>query len=404
MDLNFPLEKFQQVKQEMIAVRQVLEKEKAAWLTVRNTLHKARANELDERFKAVFEQVGTFFFSPPTSQLQAMQETIRDLVHQGASASLLGNDELGSYNLAMLIKETGMITSKSTLDITTEIIRITIIAGANLQTQKAYVGNGGAIGLEWICMYLAGGIGDSTRLQNLDQYISCYKIFSWIIDDSAQHQANSGFNPFNFYLAALKESPTVADWQEKLMLAMIYYGFSPITRDDLYYSTPFFSRVAAIQISWISLLFPFEEVTLKHYISALQSNITKGTIAQLINGFTSNNKTRKYFRSFFSLRSHWLLRYIIESVPEIIFDLVKRNEQEMLMPFLKNFKPAIMALQDEKGNTLLHHTVLSRGLVENTIQLLRNNGLSLQTRNKEGLTPLALAEKNNRMELVKLLK
>jgi ankyrin repeat protein len=47
--------------------------------------------------------------------------------------------------------------------------------------------------------------------------------------------------------------------------------------------------------------------------------------------------------------------------------------------------------------------VLSRGLVENTIQLLRYSGISLQATNREGLTPLSLAMKNNRTELIKLL-
>jgi ankyrin repeat protein len=98
-----------------------------------------------------------------------------------------------------------------------------------------------------------------------------------------------------------------------------------------------------------------------------------------------------------------LLQYIVASAPDVIFDLVKRNEQDMLIPFLKNCKPAILELRDEGGNTLLHHAVLSRGLMENTIQLLRNARFSLQAVNKEGLTPLAIAVKNNRTELIKWL-
>lgn len=60
-------------------------------------------------------------------------------------------------------------------------------------------------------------------------------------------------------------------------------------------------------------------------------------------------------------------------------------------------------LRDEKGNTLLHQAVLSRGMMENTIRLLRDARFSLQAVNKDGLTPLALAVKNNRTELVKWL-
>ena len=90
-------------------------------------------------------------------------------------------------------------------------------------------------------------------------------------------------------------------------------------------------------------------------------------------------------------------------MPELIFDLVKRNEQDMLIPFLKYYKPVLHGLRDAKGNTLLHYAVLSRGRMENTVQILRNAGFSLQAVNKEGLTPLALAVKNNRTELVKWL-
>jgi ankyrin repeat protein len=123
-----------------------------------------------------------------------------------------------------------------------------------------------------------------------------------------------------------------------------------------------------------------------------------------MNGFTSSNKTRKHFKAFFSIKAHWLLQYIIESMPEVIFGLVKRNEQDMLVPFLKNFKLAMISLRDANGNTLLHQAVLCRGLVENTIQLLRNARFSLEAINNEGLTPLALAMKSNRTDLIKWLK
>jgi ankyrin repeat protein len=76
----------------------------------------------------------------------------------------------------------------------------------------------------------------------------------------------------------------------------------------------------------------------------------------------------------------------------------------MLVPFLKNFKPAMIELRDANDNTLLHEAVLCRGLVENTIQLLRNARLSTEVVNNEGLTPLALAMKNNRTDLIKWLK
>jgi hypothetical protein len=58
MELDFPMETFLQVKQEMLSDRQDLEREKAAWSQVRSTLDEAQANVLDEQFKVEFENLG----------------------------------------------------------------------------------------------------------------------------------------------------------------------------------------------------------------------------------------------------------------------------------------------------------------------------------------------------------
>jgi len=398
---RFPIEKYGQIKQEMIMARRAIEKEKAHWLTKRNELKQERAQKLDKQFKTVFLQLENYAAIVNRDELQAVLQTLQSLVEQGASAGLLDDYELGTFNLAKLIKQICDITDSTNLELTKEIIRLTIVAGANLNTQKAYIGNGGAISLEWIILYLAAGVGQ--HVKNLDQYACCYTLFSWIIDSFPRIPEEYSFHPFSIYLNCLYYSTADAEIQEKLILAMISYGFSPFYKDDYYQNLSFFSRLATIQVNWLFLLFPYEEEATKQYINAVQQQVTKEVVTKFINSFTSNNKTRKHFKTFFSQRAHWLLRHIIGSMPELIFGLVKRNELEMLAPFLKNFKPAILALKDDLGNTLLHQAVLSRGLVENTIQLLRNSGISLQAMNKEGLTPLSLAMKNKRTDLIKLL-
>lgn len=403
MEWMFPLERYGQIKQEMIMALRAIEKEKAQWLTKRNELKQERAAALDKQFKTAFERLNEYTIIP-LLEWQEVLQTLQPLVEQGASAGLLGDHELGPFNLAMLIKRIPDITDSPTLELAKEIIRLTIVAGANLNTQKAYVGNGGAISLEWICLYLAGGVESDKWLKNQHQYACCYTIFSWIINSFPRSQDSPYFHPFNTYLNCLYYSPAEEETQEKNMLAMMSYEFSPYYKDDPYQGVSFFSRLATIQVNWLFLLFPYEEEATKQYINVLQQQLTKDIVTKFINAFTSNNKTRKHFKTFFSLRAHWLLRYIAESVPEIIFGLVKRNEQEMLAPFLKHFKSALQALRDQQGNTLLHQAVMSRGLVENTIQLLRNSGISLQITNKEGLTPLSLAMKNNRKELIKGLQ
>jgi hypothetical protein len=57
-------------------------------------------------------------------------------------------------------------------------------------------------------------------------------------------------------------------------------------------------------------------------------------------------------------------------MPDAIFNIVKRNERELLIPFIKHFRIKMISLRDEHGNTLLDQSILSRGLTEKTIQLL----------------------------------
>ena len=390
--LEFPLDQFIQINRDITSDLRTLGKERSGWLTVRRAQTPEKLDWLDEQFKATFEAINTG--SP--AQLEDTLASLRRFVQKGASARLLGNDELGPYNLAMFIKDIPAFTTKASLDIATEIIRLSIVAGADLGSQKAYVGNGGATSLEWVCAYLAGGMGE---LPNSDQYECCYTMLSWIAGSETARNTHA----FTTFLAHLRNLPEALYWQEKSILKLISLGYSPVSADAIYQSTSLFSHIAAIDVKWLTILFPYENEHLQEYLTNLKPNITEEIVKDLINGFTSDNKARKHFKSFFSLRPHWLLKFIIESAPGIVFNLVKRNEKEMMIPFLKNFRAAMINLKDEKGNTLLHQAILCKSPVQNTIQLLLEARFSLQALNNEGLTPLELALKNNKTGLVKWL-
>lgn len=388
----FPLESFIQIHKDITSDLKDLRKEKSYWSTVRQSLAPEKQDWLDEQFKTAFESIGTGSLAQPEHLLTSLHT----LVQKGASARLLCNNELGPYNLAMLIKDIPAFTTKTSLDIATEIIRLSIVAEADLGAQKAYVGNGGATSMEWICAYLAGGLGG---LHDSDQYECCYTILSWIAGSETARNTNT----FTTFLAHLRNLPEALYWQEKSILKMICLGYSPLSSDDIYQSTSIFNNIAAINVKWLTILFPYEHEHLQEYLTKLKPNITEEIVKDLINSFTSDNKARKHFRAFFSLRPHWLLKFIIETVPEVVFNLVKRNEKDLLIPFLKSFRAALVNLKDEKGNTLLHQAILCKSPVQNTIQLLLEAKFSLQDLNKEGLTPLELALKNNKTGLVKWL-
>lgn len=372
MVAGFPIKSFLQIKQEVITDRNSLESEKAVWAAARKPLNSTHLQSLDEQFAAAFEKLGPVFPNTPAT-LQPILQSLQDLVQQGASARLLGNDELGSYNLAMLIQQISMTTGKEALEIAAKIVRLTIVAGADFNAQKAYAGNGGAISLEWLCLYLAGGIGEERNLRNMDQYECCYKILHWILEKEGSANANKKLNPFITFIACLRNSPATVELQEKVMLIMMYFGYSPYAADALYQSDSSFNRVAGINIKWLSLLFPYEEEHLQHYLHALQANFSKEMIPHLMNSFTSSSKGRKHFKAFFSFRPHWLLRTIISSSPEMIFRLVERNEKDLLAPFLKHFKPAMAALRDQNGNTLLHQAMQGKSRASNTLRLLSDH-------------------------------
>ncbi len=362
---------FLQVKEEMLATRAALNKEKAAWQAVRSTLDEAAAHTLDEAFKAAFGQLDGLLRSVQASSLEEVLQTLRGLVQKGASARLLGNHELGAFNLAMLVKQLDNITGKEALELAGEIIRTTIAAGADLYAQKAYAGNGGSSSLEWLCLYLAGGVSSNSYLRDTDQYNCCYKVFPWIAGEEAITPVHvQDFYPFERFMGALRKSPEVEELQEQMILRWIALGCSPVVSDG--HNRPFFfNRLATLNVQWLTMLFPFEEEPLQAYLHQVKKYLDLPIAQSLLNGFTSNHKARKHFKAFFSGRPHWLLQWIIRSAPEIIFGLVKRNEQDMLAPFLKHFKRELAGLRNEEGHTLLQHALSTRRVTEHTLALLR---------------------------------
>ncbi len=85
--MNFPVEKYNRVKQELVLARHEMEKEKRSWMNVRNALSPAARQELDQQFKIIFEQLSTTW---RTSSAAGNSQKLQELVQQGASAHLLG--------------------------------------------------------------------------------------------------------------------------------------------------------------------------------------------------------------------------------------------------------------------------------------------------------------------------
>jgi hypothetical protein len=399
----FPLTTYFQIKEQILAVRKEIEREHFVWSLTRKLKSEEHLHLLDCQFKTSFERLEDLPLNAPADQLKTVLQSLKEVTQQGASARLLGTHELGSYNVAMLIERIAMIKSSDSLLLVIEIIKITIIVDSNLREQKAYSGNGGYTSVEWLCIYLGRGIADHYLTQR-NQFECCYTIFLWIIEKDYRTLPSSEIEtPFTLFLANLISGLEVKEYQEKIILRMIALGISPISPNGAYRSVSFFTRIAEMDSRFLWILFPYENEHLTTYVQIVKRDVI-GLLPDLINCCTSNNKKRKHFKNFFSLDQHWLLKFIIESAPEILFSLVKRNESELLYPFLKHFKREVIALSDSNGNTLLHIAMNSRGLVEKTVQLLLNAKLSPHRKNNIGLTPTDIAIKNNKSDIIGLLK
>lgn len=282
--------------------------------------------DLDVAFKQAFEALRN------TKDYTAVIRLLR----KGASARLLETNELGSYNLAMLINDLAGITDREELDMAVEVIRLSIAAGADIIHQKEYAGNGGAPAIQFLCINLGRALTEMTKYQ----YTCCYNLFPLIA-------AHSDRDELNIYLSYLSPHPEIKDMQDHLLVQMQELGWKLREEPDTWLFRSLLQRD-------ITILFKLD-----------YHSLNETGIQQLLNGFTSTPTARKVFRT----QAHKeMLKTIMERSPLAVFNLIKRNERDMLVPFLKHFKKEIAA----------QHTLLQvKGVEEKTKQLLRQAGMQV---------------------------
>jgi len=397
--------------------RQGFVREREAWKRARNGL--ADTGVVDEQFRVAFEGLRRLLREPCSPALVEAVEHLQSIVAQGGSAGSLGTHELGPFNLAMAIQEAEWITDEAVMALLGKVVRLTIVAGADLRAQKAYIGNGGCTSLEWLCLWLSGwgrrgeseregeggdeeqGLGE--RVKGTDGFY--YGIFADVLEGDmamGEDDRRRVSNALIDFLVTVRASGVPREWQETILLRLMAYRLSPVLGDNVYMSASFFKRIAVFNVRWLGILFPFEQEPLQGYINTVKADLTPGILRDLVNAFTSSAESRKYFKAFF-LQRHWLMEAVVETVPAVIFNLVKRNEQDILKPFLKHFRPALLGLRDADGNTLLHAAVAAPGLMKNMVTLLLQNGFPAGVINHAQVTPRALAVKYKRHALIPLL-
>ncbi|RAJ77393.1 hypothetical protein CLV59_107160 [Chitinophaga dinghuensis] len=364
---------FERIKNTLGQEQQSLREQKNAWLLKRNSLTPTVQLQLDATFKATFELLNEQFLAPTSMELAPILHQLEGLIREGASAHRLGQDELGSFNLAMFIKYLNVVQGDECLSLAASVIQSSVVAGAHLYRQRAYIGNGGDTCIEWVLLYLGQGIDEhSLGLKSLPTYQLCYRILPWLM--GTDPEAGKGIREifyFEHFLQFLQESPQVASLQEQVIQRMICHGYALFESRTLNTPAFYFNKLAGMQLHWLTMLFPSDEPAVSVYLEKLRRRLNAAMLKDLLNAFTSNNKARKHFKSFFSSKPHWLLSAIITVAPEEVFRLVQRNEQDMLAPFLKYSKRELALLRNGKGQTMLEFACATRGVVENTIQLLQ---------------------------------
>ena len=373
MEFEFPIPLFLTLRKELSTVRNDIEKEKAVLKAVRDTLGETDMKQLDEAFFTTFDSL-----TLSSTDLPDAEQTLTKLVKKGASARLMTNHELDAYNVAMLMQYITMYNNSERLKLFASIVRTAVIAGADIHLQKAYVLNGGMNALNFLCSHLAAGTAGLLYNLTPEQCQCCYDIFPLLaiqIDDAVA--SNPGYDfPYQMFMASLKDAPDVAALQEQTILRIMALGWTPFSVTTEYLTGGFFSDIVTINPKWLTLLFPYEHEQLKGYIDTVKRQANAPVIKNMINGLTSTNKGRKHFRAFFAQKPHWFIKLIVTDMPEIVFNLVQRNERDMLIPFLRHFKREIALIRDENNRTLLAYASTSKRVVENTVQLLRQANLS----------------------------
>jgi len=365
MEFDFPIPLFLTLKRELDTIRNDIEKEKAIWRTIRDTLSEAEKEQLDGDFFDTFDSM----YLSATDMSQA-EQSLTQLVRKGASAKLMTNHELDAHNVGMLAQDIPTYKSDQ-LQSTVRIVRTAVIAGATVDQQKAYVLNGGMNALNYVCSYLGMGTAGRTYFMGeianhtQEQIRCCYDIFPLLI-------TKTGFDyPYHMFISSLKYAPEVNELQENTILRIIALGWTPFSVDIEHLNPGIFNSIFTVNPKWLALVFPYEHEQLKYYIDTVKREANAANVKIVVNGVTSDNKARKVFRNFFSQKPHWFLKLIITNMPEIVFNLVQRNERDVLIPFLKHFKRDIASLRDEKNRTLLEFAINSKRVVENTVQLIR---------------------------------
>lgn len=383
MKKNFPIATLINAKQELEAVQRTLERDKAAWAAVRNTLDDATRKALDEQVNLLFAgDICTWFWSAQKPDLHQVLASLRELYHQGASARSLNNYELGEFNLAMVVKSMMNIEDPQVLALTLELVRLTIIADADVYSQKAYMGNGGSVCLDLVCAALGWGLREGdTSATTPEQYMACYQVFLWLIEKPEAiavkyHHLDPFALFFGLHAARYGNYETVAPIHDKVTGIMIGLGFLPFSTS---YPESEWSDMGSISSflgkmkddKWINLLFPNEHPLLTRYLQAWEKAMMPVPLSMLLNNFSASNTGRKIFKAYFSSGPHWLIAGMVRHIPGMLFGLVKRNEKHLLAPFLKHYKRQLSVLQDEKGQSLLQYALQTRGVKADTIQLLR---------------------------------
>ncbi len=382
MTITFSISTLIQAKQELERERKNLDKEKAAWAAIRNTLDTKIAATLDQQVVHIFEaSLSRYFQYKEKPDIRVILGELQQLYQQGASAGTLDQGELDGYNLADLIQDIPAVKDLADLPIVLEIIRLSIIANADIYHQKAYVGNGGSTSLELICVFLSWGLSDgSSSVNTQEHYQACYKIFFWLIESPEVVAAKyTNFDPYVLFTClhgnGYGNYAAVAPFHDKVSMAMVSLGFIPYndwSRERWWWDVGTLAwDLGQQKAAWLPLFFPYEHELLKPFLQSWKKYLNPDAMKAMINNFSGTTSGRKTFKTYFSQGPHWLTAMMIQDIPDIIFDLVRRNEVYLLTPFFKTHKRKLGSLRNEKGQSILEYAAATRSVTEKTLQMIR---------------------------------
>ena len=386
--LDWESERWKTIKKEYLQRKQV-------WSNIRGQLSMEQKEEMDTKL----------YYNYRLSKYKDYSEfaaTLNNLYLQGASTRYFPDSELSTENIGQFLSDVLVgEAEKNVCDIDllnkmVETVKMLMMMGEEVMTNKRYAGNGGLPGPWFVYNYVVTGDGWRTmgvRWPEEDVWLVMFRLLEYLV-------IIGGYLPHVWDLHYVNMS----EWGEgerrrrsrnleRVFQLLSYHGYekkileyyteiyphgSNIHKHFLHTEEDIFITFHLWKYFYQALLPSHHEIVVAQICAALKKNLGNPTSRKLL---------YKLLRSS-SCISDW----IVKNAPSLLFLLCSMKERYMVGVLIKDRKE-VKNLQDKEGNTLLTYVSGCRGRTERIVSMLVKDGWDKEHVNNKGETAMDRAIK-----------